>query len=158
MIRLAVIGAGLRASSMLARMHRADPQVRVVAVADPNVTGAQNSLRAVGAPAEDATFFPSGEALLAEADHLDGIVLGTRCNLHAPLAVKVASTGLPLYLEKPVGISMEQLRVLREAYAGREASVVVAFPLRMSPLFQKVMEIVRSGRLGAINQVFAYNF
>jgi predicted dehydrogenase len=158
MIRLGVIGAGLRASQMLARMHHSDPEVRVVAVADPDATGAQTSLSTAGAPAENARFFPSAEALLAEADHLDGIVLGTRCNLHAPLAVKAASAGLPLYLEKPVGITMEQLRVLREAYAGRETSVVVAFPLRMSPLFQKVMEVIRSGRLGVVNQVFAYNF
>jgi predicted dehydrogenase len=84
--------------------------------------------------------------------------LGTRCNLHTPLAVKIAGAGLPLYLEKPVGISIEQLAALREAYAGRETSVVVAFPLRMSPLFKKVMEILRSGRLGIVNQVVAYNF
>jgi len=37
-------------------------------------------------------------------------------------------------------------------------SVVVSFPLRVTPLFQKVLEIVRSGRIGDINQVVAHNF
>jgi predicted dehydrogenase len=158
MIRLAVIGAGLRASQMLARMHRTDPEVRVVAVADPNATIARHSLKTAGAPADDAIFFPSTETLLAEADHLDGVVLGTRCDLHSPLAVKIAPRGIPLFLEKPVGISVDQLRALREAYRGREDSVVVAFPLKMSPLFQKALAIVKSGRLGIVNQVFAHNF
>jgi predicted dehydrogenase len=158
MIRLAVIGAGLRASTMLAHMHRIDPEVRVVAVADPNAGSARNSLEKAGAPADGAIFFPSAEALLAEADRLDGVVLGTRCNLHSPLAVKAAPKGLPLFLEKPVGISMDQLRALGEAYRGREDSIVVAFPLKMSPLFQKALAIIKSGQLGIINQVFAYNF
>jgi predicted dehydrogenase len=143
---------------MLARMHRADPEVRVVAVADPNPAGAMSMLKKEGAPADDAIFFPSTEALLAEADHLDGVFLGARCNLHTPLALKVAPKRIPLFLEKPVGISMEHLRVLGEAYRGREDSVVVSFPLKMSPLFQKALAIVKSGQLGIVNQVHAYNF
>ena len=35
---------------------------------------------------------------------------------------------------------------------------MVSFPLRMTPLFQRVREIVMSGRLGVINQVQAYNY
>ena len=60
---------------MLARMYRADPEVRVVAVADPNPAGALSALKKAEAPADDAIFFPSTEALLAEADHLDGVFL-----------------------------------------------------------------------------------
>src|SRR5215217_7977769 len=93
-----------------------------------------------------------------DADAIDGVVIGTRCDLHAPLAVKVAASGLPVFLEKPAAISTDQVRALRLAYRGREASVVVSFPLRLTPLLQKVIAIVRDGRLGTINQVQAFNY
>jgi predicted dehydrogenase len=84
-------------------------------------------------------------------------MIGSSCNYHTPLAVKVAETGLPLFLEKPVSISNQQVEALREAYAGREKSVVVSFPLRFTPLFKAAIEIVRSGELGTISQVQAIN-
>jgi predicted dehydrogenase len=96
--------------------------------------------------------------MLGHAGDLDALMIGTRCNIHTPMAVKAASTGLPLYLEKPVAISQEQIAALRDAYRGREKSVVVSFPMRVTPLFQAVMEVVESGRLGVVNQVQAVNY
>jgi predicted dehydrogenase len=46
---------------------------------------------------------------------------------------------------------------LRETFRGREDQVVVSFPLRHTPLFSKVLEVVRSGTLGTINQIQAVN-
>ncbi len=109
-------------------------------------------------PHDRTVFHPDTDRLLEHADSYDGILIGTRCDLHAPLAVKVAPTRLPLFLEKPVGISTAQLQALHAAFLGREASVVVSFPLRVTPLVQRVMEIIASGRLGIINQVQAFNY
>ena len=74
-------------------------------------------------------FFSDVDELLAKAiDDCDALLIGTQCHLHAPLAVAVARSGLPLFLEKPVGISWEQLAALDEAYADRQTPVVVSFP------------------------------
>src|SRR5439155_16963488 len=59
--------------------------------------------------------------------------------------------------EKPVAISSEQIAALRSAYLGREDTVVVSFPLRLTAHVQMALRIIRSGRLGAINQVQAVN-
>ena len=48
MIRLAVIGAGSRASHMLATMHKLDADVQAVAVADPNAESARQALAKIG--------------------------------------------------------------------------------------------------------------
>ena len=53
---------------------------------------------------------------------------------------------------KPGGVG-----ALREAFRGREDEVAVSFPLRHTPLFSKVLEVVRSGALGTINQIQAVN-
>ena len=157
MIRLAVVGSGLRAASLVKLALEMDPQVRLAAVADPDADSARASLKKEGIDYTGTRFYCSVDELIEHADDFDALMLGTRCDLHTPIAVKLAPLGLPLFLEKPVSITFDQLNQLAEAYAGRDQNVVVSFPLRMTPLCQRVNEIVQSGRLGVINQVVAFN-
>ncbi len=158
MIRIAVIGLGVRASSVVGSLMREDPSVVLTAVADPSPEGVRRRLVEDKVPHDGVRLYPDADALLSHADEFDGVVVGTRCDLHTPMATKVAPTGLPVFLEKPVGINAEQLHELHSAFAGRETSVVVSFPLRVTPLISRVMEIVKSGRLGIVNQVQAFNY
>jgi predicted dehydrogenase len=153
--RLAVIGLGHRAAAMIASMQTVDPGVSVRAVADPDIESARQRLAMVGNA--EARMYPSADAMLEDPADYDGVVIGTRCHLHTRMAIKVASVGLPLFLEKPVAISLEELDALREKFRGREDQVVVSFPLRHTPLFSKALEVVRSGVLGTINQIQAVN-
>jgi predicted dehydrogenase len=153
--RLAVIGLGHRATAMIVSMQTVDPGVSILAVADPDTESARRRLAMVGNAG--ARVYPSADAMLEDPADYDGVVIGTRCHLHTPMAIKVATVGLPLFLEKPVAISLEELEGLREAFRGREDEVVVSFPLRHTPLFSKVLEVVESGALGTINQIQAIN-
>src|SRR5215213_4259661 len=155
MTRLAVIGLGHRAAAMIASMQSVDPKVSVRAVADPDTESARQRLAMVGDAR--ARVYPSADVMLEDPADYDGVVIGTRCHLHTRMAIKVASAGLPLFLEKPVAISLEELGALREVFRGREDEVVVSFPLRHTPLFSKALEVVRSGTLGTINQIQATN-
>ena len=157
-LNLGVIGLGGRAASLLGVFRRVYSGLRVAAVADPDREGARQRLRGAELPERDTAFFADADELLGYAGDLDALMIGTRCNIHTPLAVKAATTGLPMYLEKPVAISNEQIVALRDAYRGREKSVVVSFPMRVTPLFRAVMEVVESGRLGVVNQVQAVNY
>ena len=156
-LNLAVIGMGSRSASLMTVFNRIYPGLRVRCVADPDVEGARRRLRAVAPAQEGVRFFAGADELLERAEDFDGILIGTRCNLHAPLAIKVSATCLPVFLEKPVAKSHQQIVGLRDAYRGREKQVVVSFPLRSTPLFAAVMEVVDSERLGTINQVQAIN-
>jgi predicted dehydrogenase len=150
--RLAVIGLGHRAAGMVYSMQAVDPGVKIGAVADPDEEGVRRRLGH-----DDARVYPSADAMLGDAADFDGVIIGTRCHLHTEMAIKVASVGLPLFLEKPVAISLDEVEALREAYRGREDEVIVSFPLRYMHIFSQVMEIVESGRLGTINQIQAFN-
>src|SRR5262245_27611667 len=85
----------------------------VTAVADPR--GAAIKVGDDGF-LDQARLYPAAEDLLAEASQLDGVMIGTRCNLHTEMACKVAQTGLPLFLEKPVAITFEQVQRLHNAF------------------------------------------
>ena len=105
---IAVIGMGRRAASLVERLNRIEPSFNLVAVADPDIDGAQDRSRNAGLDIDATRFFPDEQDLLAQAEAYDGIIIGSPCNFHTPLAVKVAETGLPLFLEKPVSVSNAQ--------------------------------------------------
>ncbi|HUT18215.1 MAG TPA: Gfo/Idh/MocA family oxidoreductase, partial [Anaerolineae bacterium] len=107
---------------------------------------------------QDARLYrDAGEMLAAEASCLDGVMIGTRCRLHTEMACKVAPYGLPIFLEKPVAITFEQLRRLEVAFRGYRAPVVVSFPLRLSPMVQRVRELIAADAIGTVEHVVAVN-
>ena len=154
-MRLAVIGAGRRLCEMLIGMR--DVGIQIAAIADPDPQTVKNRLDELKIDIANIRFTDDTDALLRQADQFDAFAIGTRCNLHTPMAVKVAATGKALFLEKPVAISQQQLEELQAAWRGRENQVVVSFPLRVTPAFRIARQTLQSGRLGVINQVQAFN-
>lgn len=151
--RFAIIGCGCRGAPLVASLLQMEPEVRLAAIVDRDEARVRERLKDVDLG--DVSFYADHKALLERADDLDGVMICTRCNSHTPIAVDFAPAGLPLFLEKPVAITYDQLAALKDAYRGREETVVVSFPLRVAPVFTKAAEIVRSGRLGTVNQIQA---
>ncbi len=158
MIRLGVIGMGRRAAHLTAMLQKADAEVRLAAVADPRPETARSRLADVKVDDSAAHVYPTADSLLESANRLDALLIGSNCESHTPIALKCAGLRLPLFIEKPVAISYVQLQELAAAFAGRESNVVVSFPLRMTPLFRRVAQIVESGRLGVVNHIQAFNY
>ncbi len=159
-IRIGVIGLGERSAWMMQLMTEAEPGVRLEAIVDPAAAEARKRLEdgKVNAAKNMAVFDDVDDFLSAGAD-VDAIILGTRCLLHTPIAVKLAPLCLPIFMEKPVAISWQQLSEIQKAYTPKRSEhVVVSFPLRRTPLFDAVADMVRSGRTGTLNQIQAVNF
>ncbi len=154
MVRVGIIGYGRRIAHMAKELAIFGIPYRVTAIADPQAA----DIQAANDPFLAHTrFYASADEMLASADELDGIMIGVRCNLHTEMALKVAPTQLPLFLEKPVSITLAEVRQLAEAFQAYPAPTVVSFPLRLSPIAQKAREIVESGQVGSIEQVVAFN-
>ncbi|MCC6425100.1 MAG: Gfo/Idh/MocA family oxidoreductase [Phycisphaerales bacterium] len=156
-MRVAIIGLGLRISGLLEQLQLVNPEARLVAVADPDQAHVREKLKTLKANAESVRLYASADQLLQDSGEFDAIMIGTRCHLHTPLAIQAAAVNLPIFLEKPVAISYRQLTDLARAFRGHEDRVVVSFPLRVTPLFLKAIELVRSGRIGTVNQIQAIN-
>ncbi len=159
MLKIAVIGLGGRVSGMLAQMCKMDPELQVTAVTDPSHDKARKTIKEkeLNKDPDSVKMYTDVEKMLENVEQYDGFLIGTRCNLHTPYAVRIAQFGLPLFLEKPVAITWDQVKSLAKAYKGKEDRVVVSFPLRVSPVFTTALEIIRSGRLGTLTQVQAFN-
>jgi len=155
-MRLGVIGYGNRISGMIRNCFRkADPDLRVVGIVDPDEDGARSRLD--DCDRTDARFY-RGIGQLVRSAKPDALAIATRCNLHARYAVQAVRYGLPLFLEKPVSVSLRQALALERAYEKSDCPVVVSFPLRVTTNFAKVHELVRNGAVGRPEHVMAHNY
>ncbi len=152
MLRLGVIGYGGRIRGIIGILRCFDVPFEIAAIVDPRGEEIKADLEEL----KDTALYTDADEML-DTETLDGVLIGTRCSLHSPMACKVAARSLPLFLEKPVATSMEQVHALRDAFENVNSQVVVSFPLRLTPLVQTAKEIIDSGRLGPIDHVQAWN-
>ena len=156
-VRLGVVGYGIRGKYMASQMYRRHEDFVLAAVADLNMDAVPAKLKEEGLDPEKVQIFPDLDSMLA-ADACDCVIVSTNCSVHTELAIKVLEKGLPLYLEKPVCITMEDYYRLKEAGEKHpDVPVVVSFPLRVSQICLDAKQIIESGQLGRIEQVQGYN-
>lgn len=156
MIRLGVVGYGGRISGMIRNVFRkVAPDLRVVGIVDPDEKGARSRLD--DCDQEGVVFYDSLDQMVKKGK-LDALAVGTRCNLHSQMAVKIAEYDLPLFLEKPVAITMRQATALERAFEKSKCEVVVSFPLRVSPLCMLARQYVADGAIGNPVHVTALNY
>lgn len=136
---------------MAGLMCRQPAKAQLTAIADPRSDTIRSEI-----PLRENTppicFYYTADRMLENED-LDGVVVGTRCSLHAPMALKVIAHGIPLFLEKPIATNIGDALSLHETGASK---VVVSFPLRLSKLVQLAKGIIESGQIGAVDHVQAW--
>ncbi len=152
-MKLGVIGYGERLRHMVRVIKKEDPDCILTAVAelDPD-----RFLEDPVVVSDHTVMFGSAKEMLKNAD-LTAVAIGTRCSLHADLACMVLKTGLPLFLEKPVATSYDDLLKLYRASLETNSQVVISFPLRGSQLVRLAKEIIDSGKIGTVEHVQAVN-
>lgn len=156
MLRLGVIGHGTRASGFIKHCLRdIDPDIRVVGLLDTDPEGA--TARLDDCDRDDVALYDDVDSLMRKGN-LDGVLVGTRCNMHTPYAVQLAQYDVPLFLEKPVAITMDQATELERAFRSARCPVVVSFPLRVSPLCEMCRQRIEQGDVGDPVHIVAVNY
>lgn len=129
--------------------------MRVGALAARDLDRAREHAARYGAPKA----YGSWEELLADPE-IDGIYNPLPNDLHVPWSIRAMEAGKHVLCEKPIAMSAQEARALREAQARTGKVVVEAFMVRHHPQWIEARERVRSGALGearAIQTVFAYH-
>lgn len=156
MIRLGVVGFGGRVSGVInGVLTKLDTEVSVTGIVDPQVAEATARLREEDR--DGVVFYDTLDALVRKGK-VDALVIGTRCPLHTPYAIQAAQYDLPLFLEKPVSISMEQALALEAAFTDSRCPVVVSFPLRVSPICEMTRQLIDEGAVGKPVHVLGINY
>ena len=177
MLNIGVIGYGVRIDMLMDNLFNLGREVRIKAVADLDPARVRAlmtkdvsenvrygleldkidaKLRACRMDPETVAFYRTTREML-DNESLDGVMIGTRCDTHAAIAKLVLDRGLPLFLEKPVGVCQEDLDLLKDCLRSSRSPVVVSFPLRVTKMVQEVKGIIDAGTIGKVEHVQAFN-
>lgn len=129
-VRIGVIGAGSYASTMLLPPLLKHPDVELVAVATATGLSGQNAKRRFA-----FKYATTQYAEVLNDPEIDAVVIATRHASHARLVVDALSAGKTTYVEKPLAINMEDLRLIKRTIeqSGNDR-LMVGFNRRFAPM------------------------
>lgn len=154
-IKVAIAGVGSRGKDNYAPCVRRYPEdMEIVAAADPRRENLEDMIRDYGVPRERC--FASAEELLEQPKLADVLFICTMDSMHAAQAVAAMEKGYDLLLEKPVATTLEDCAAVEREARRLGRTVVVCHVLRYTPFYQCVRNIVKSGRLGELSTVHAF--
>ena len=157
-INLAAIGVGNRgASNVWEDYVKTQDDVRIVAACDCFA-----SRRAAFAAKVDELY--GGKYCEPMADwrdvlrrkDVDGVIISTPDHWHVPLACHAARAKKDVYVEKPLGVSMDWAFELRKAVEKNRIVFQYGTQQRSSSEFTRAVELVRNGHIGKIRHVDAW--
>ena len=101
-----------------------------------------------------ATLHPGLDDLLREA-RVDGVVIATPNALHAPQALAVLEGGLPLFVQKPLGLDGAEVGRVLDRARRADRLVAVDYSYRHLRGAETLREWTRGGELGDVHLVEA---
>ncbi len=140
------IGVGNRGRSLL-RGFMNCKGAQSVACAD-----AYQSRRDAVAAMIQGTAYADFRELLAR-DDVDAVVIATPDHWHVPMAIAAAEAGKDAYVEKPLGLSIEQNLACRKAFRDNKRVFQYGTQQRSSRHCRFGCELVRSGRIGKVERI-----
>lgn len=155
-VNLALIGAGGRGSGLLNDFSKVE-NARVVAVCDCFQDRRERLRDALNQTYKDTsvTAYADFREALARKD-IDGVIVATPDHWHVPIAIAAARAGKDLYVEKPLGVSMEWAGKLREAVVKGKRVFQYGTQQRSGRRFQQACELVLNGYIGKVERVEAW--
>ena len=152
-ISIVALGCGSRTKIYASLMATLGAQFSIVAVSDPE----PKRRLAIKEICGDASIleFDSAEALLHETQLADLAIIATTDDQHCAQSIAAMRRGYDLLLEKPIATKAEDVAKVEMEAERLNSKVVVGHVLRYSAFYQKVKEIVDSGRLGSVVSIQA---
>jgi len=148
-LKFAVLGCGAVGREALSNVVKLE-HVECVGAFEPDAKTARSVADAFGIK----TFADLGEMLDKTKPDCVKICSPNKC--HAEQAVLCLEKGCHVLVEKPMGTNMEDCRKMVDAQKKTGRILAVNFEYRISKLFAKINEIIESGKIGEVRNIFIY--
>ena len=143
MVRFGIIGCGTISSIFLGAVKQL-PEAEVTRAFDADPGRAKTFAEKAGAAA-----CASMDELFSAPD-VDAVYIGTPSGTHADLAVRAANAGKHIVVEKPIGITEEQLAAIGTACRKNKVKLCAISQLYFSDDYQKMKKALAAGRFGKV--------
>lgn len=149
-LNLAVIGVNNRGAANLAAVA----EENIVALCDVDETWSASARQRF----PQAAFFTDYRRLYDKLHHkIDAVVISTPDHHHALAAALALSLGKHVYCEKPLTLTVQEARLLRQLAATKHCVTQMGTQIHAGDNYRRVVEWIRSGLLGPIRRVHVWN-
>lgn len=150
-IQVAFIGIGKRGGAILDSTLKRD-DVDVVAVADVCDMNRAAALAKCRAKVADAREYVRFEELF-EKEQPDAIITASPDHIHTPVILTALEARCDLYSEKPMTLTMDQAKAIRDKARETGAVFQVGTQLRSNNMYQAARAAFQSGAIGTLMAV-----
>lgn len=145
-LRVAIIGAGVRGTSLARKLTSSEFSIRITSVAEPDEEKRRSFAEEFGLKEE--AVFKGWEDLTSNLTHCDAAIIATLDNQHAGPAIACLKRDWHILLEKPLADSLDDCKLIVKTQKERKKIVAVCHTLRFMDGFLKVKKILASGAIG----------
>ena len=161
--RLAIgsIGVGMMGGGHF-RIFTRYPDVQMVALSDVDSWCRDNATEVVKRAYADRQ--PSGQFRgfqayndfreLLDRDDIDAVVIATGERWHPAISVRAAKAGKDIYCEKPISLTIRQVRTMVAAVRRYNRVFQTGLQQRNCPEYRKAFEMVHAGRIGEVKLAY----
>jgi predicted dehydrogenase/threonine dehydrogenase-like Zn-dependent dehydrogenase len=147
-VRIALIGAGGFVTGVHVPNLKADGRARVTVIANRSGSSASDVARLVGG-AETTTDWRSA----VSREDVDLVLIGTRHDSHAEIAAAALRAGKAVFVEKPLGLSREEIDSVWAAGAENDR-LAIGFNRPFAPLSQALNDELRAAGPDPVQLVY----
>ncbi len=152
-IQVAAIGTGPQGRGVMGNFL-ALPPCRVIAVCDTKTDSLERARHQVNTAYknEDCKTYGDFREVLARPD-IDAVLIATPDHWHVPVAIAAAKAGKDMYVEKPLGLTIEEDQMLRKICQKNGRIFQFGTQQRSSRQFWQACQLVRNGHIGQLKHI-----
>ncbi len=128
--------------------------VQPVAIADIDLELARRVAGAYNIP----RVYENSETLVEGEPALNGVLIATPRMHHAVACLPALERGIPVFMEKPLEVTLEKARQIVEARQRSGAIMVIGYNNRYDPAFVAAEHFLHSGKLGDLRYAQIHSF
>ncbi len=154
-IRVGVIGTGGRGNSQMTSMGKQE-NVEIVAVCDVDDAHLDRACKTAEKAGGKPERYKDYRRVIDRKD-IDAVFVVTCCHWHAIPAIAAMKAGKDVYVEKPIGHTIHEGRLIADTAKETNRVVQVGLQQRSVPHWQHAVQKIKAGELGRITAVHAWN-
>lgn len=142
--RVALIGTGSRGQYHLHNL-KLIPHAEVVALCDNYEPHLKQALEIF----PEARTYTDYRKML-EAKDIDGVIIATPLNWHAPMVLDAMAAGKHVFCEKAMALTMEECKAIYDAYQHTDRALYFCMQRMYDEKYIRAMQLIRSGLIGEV--------
>jgi predicted dehydrogenase len=157
-MKIGVIGCGERIKKILKILVKEMPEVKIKSIFDVSEKQINEFRKDFGKGIKAEKKYEK----ITKDKEIEWIFVGSPNYAHKDQIISGLKNKKNIFSEKPLAINFEEIKEIKEEFKKNGKRFLVSYPLRYSPHYKKVREILESGKIGKIisfefNETLTFN-